>query len=127
MPKAWAFWASSVFPILVCHLFNPEALTFRFKQIPRTNEILAESIVIGYLVTRLQRTNGIVGDGGPRLIPILFIALLVATGAAAVVYGVATVPIGSIFTGKLLQTTNNSDIVGSPRTQFCENQTSTTG
>jgi predicted Kef-type K+ transport protein len=79
-------------------------------------------------MTRLLRTNEMVGAGGPRLIPILFIALLVATGAVAVVYGVATAAgPGSFFTGKLLQTTNNNDTAGSPTTQFCENQTSTTG
>jgi hypothetical protein len=84
--------------------------------------------VFGYLVTRLQRASGIVGASGPSLIPIVFIALLVATGAAAVVYGVATAAgPGSFFMGKLLQTTNNGDAAGSPMTQVCENQTSTTG
>jgi hypothetical protein len=59
----------------------------------------------------------------------LFIALLVATGTVAVVYGIATAATGSgsFSTGKLLQTTNNSGTAGSPTTQFCENQTSTTG
>lgn len=86
-------------------------------------------MVSAYLVTRLQTTNGIVGAHGPRLIPTLFIALLIVTGAAAVVYGIATAftSAGSILTEKLLQTTNNGDTAGSPVTQSCENRTSTTG
>jgi len=104
-------------------------LLLQFKQIPRTNEILAETIAPGYLVTRLRRTDGKLGADQTRLIPILYIALLVVAGAAAVVYGVATAftGAGSILTGKLLQTTGNSDSAGSVIVQYCENQTSTSG
>ena len=80
-------------------------------------------------MTRLQKTDGKLGADRTRLIPILYIALLVVAGAAAVVYGVATAftGAGSILTGKLLQTTGNSDSAGSVIVQYCENQTSTSG
>jgi len=77
----------------------------------------------------LQKTNGTIGADRTHLTPILYIALLVVAGAAAVAYGVATAypSTGPIFTGKLLQTTSNSDISGSVMVQNCENKTSTTG
>ena len=80
-------------------------------------------------MTRLQKTDGKLCADRTRLIPILYIALLVVAGAAAVVYGVATAFTdgGSILTGKLLQTTTNSDSAGSVIVQYCENQTSTSG
>ena len=80
-------------------------------------------------MTRLQKTDGKLCADRTRLIPILYIALLVVAGAAAVVYGVATAftGTGSILTGKLLQTTTNSDSAGSVIVQYCENQTSTSG
>lgn len=77
----------------------------------------------------LQKTSRAIGADRTHLIPILYIALLVVAGAAAVAYGVATAypGIGPVFTGKLLQTTSNSNISGSVIVQNCENKTSTTG
>jgi hypothetical protein len=77
----------------------------------------------------LQKTNGTIGADRTHPTPILYIALLVVAGAAAVAYGVASAypSFGPILMGKLLQTTSNSTISGPVIVQNCQNKTSPTG